>query len=109
MPVPLGPHALKTYVRVQEGSEKAMRVQWWAENVWFTFCNLCNHWQLGLLRTARSCMVATAIAMSVRMIRGAAAHTGVDLARTRDLPLREACEGAAVKRVEGCGETVRTR
>ena len=69
MPVPLGPHALKTYVRVREGSEKAMRVQWWAENVWFTFCNLCNHWQLGLLRTARSCMVATAIAMSVRMIR----------------------------------------
>ena len=89
MPVPLGPHALKTYVRVQEGSEKAMRVQWWAwwwaENVWFTFCNLCNHWQLGLLRTARSCMVATAITMSGRMSRAALSARGVDDAHKRHL------------------------
>ena len=70
-----------------------MRVQWWAENVWFTFCNLCNNWQLGLSRTARSCMVAAGNHDSGEDEPGAAAHTGVDLARTRDLPLREACEG----------------
>ena len=99
MPVPLGPHALKTYVRVREGSEKAMRVQWWAETVWFTFCNLCNNEQLGLSRTARSCMVATAITMSVRMIRAALS------ARVLMVRARDTCKcterAKAVKRV--CG------